>query len=641
MQPREAFAEGAVLRFKGAGLREFATLHREKFVCLVGRHETTAELLRREEVSWPLLCRPPPLQDMQGRPVRVQLGMRDGSGSVKAVGPAFQLQVLLTPRVRELSPGVGVIATALPLALHLAHPPPWTSKWQAHCDFGAQLGYTQARLHGAYTMHCITPVAPEVVEVPLTLVFLLTTEEPLLVQRLEVPVLAADEGSSPGLFILAPPPPSGLPVIRAVPPASAPIGSGTLVEWRSEVPVFEVMAVVPYRCVWEGTAVGDVSTAVIALAPTIAKCAAPVATSPLVVALRLEDPTGRTVVGVPVFQYFTPLRGSWWMPGEPVAPHTLVRFETGGEPLPAFAYGRPTPGVPIECRFDRLVYPPAVVDADGVECEVPALPGGRYALSLLQDHRHDSNRIFLTLRGSQATAAGKEPRLDAAAAPLPPLEIVPAALVPDRGPTGGGTFVTVMLGRPWPRVPRSARCHFADYEVDASVVYHDRVGCLTPPITTPQVVEVRVTVEDQGPHFGEVVTLPFVFYDAAQIESVLPAASPNGGVEVIVKPQASGGGLPTLGGPQCRVGTSVVAGEVLDDRTVRCPLPEVEKRGLRFEAAADAEAAHSSGSGVATGSSLQEVLEGVRFAVRGVAWPHWYLHAAPSDGSLFRSTGLR
>jgi len=297
-------------------------------------------------------------------------------------------------------------------------------------------------------VHCQTPKVETDQTVPLRLVLFLTNDRPLLVQQLR---LVVDEAFA---FVM----PAMQPVVLAI-PTSAPVGIPSTLEWRSAAPMFEVLASVPYRCLWEHHELGDVSTPALALAPTVAHCRVPLASMSYIVAVTLEGPTGRPVSTVPVFTYYNVMAGEWLFPHGLVTPRTTIRFETQGAPVPDITYGQPLPGVIVHCHFGREVYSPAIIDTRGLECAVPAVPKGEYTLQIRYDRAYDANTITVRVESDSSAL----PCLGCPQTPVIPVgEVQLKSLEPSSGPTSGGTLVSVQLGLPWPNLPATAYCHFGD-----------------------------------------------------------------------------------------------------------------------------------------------------------------------------------
>lgn len=80
----------------------------------------------------------------------------------------------------------------------------------------------------------------------------------------------------------------------------------------------------------------------------------PLGSVPHATAVQLEDPLGEAVLDGPLFRYFSPLRGSWWLPGSDVRPGDVLRFQSNEEAYPAMAYGQPRPGVSIHCQLGHV-----------------------------------------------------------------------------------------------------------------------------------------------------------------------------------------------------------------------------------------------------------------------------------------------
>ncbi|CAK0824722.1 unnamed protein product, partial [Prorocentrum cordatum] len=588
MAPVAVLAEGALLRFRGgAGLQELLQLRRGALVCLVGLHEVVGELARDDE--WPLICRPPPLWDVEGLQVRVQLAIRHEVVGLEFVGGPFSLQVLDTPRATELVPRAAPVGARVPVAVELRHAP--LVNLTLLCDFGP-LGTVPAQLHGGKTAHCLAPEAQATAVVPLDLIAVLVVPSPLLMQRVRVPVSTAFAFEAP----------ARLPFFAAESPESAPCGVRSVLRWRSAGEAFQALATAPYRCAWSRTELGDVTTSAVAFSPFGASCRVPASTRPRAVSVRLEDPTGRTVAEIPVFKYFAPLRGTWVLPDGRLTAESVVRFETNGAQFPSVVYGLPRPGVSVRCRLGALTYEPDEVDVDGVDCSVPAVTSGEYSLSLVQGG-HVLSPVLVQVDGDSAV-------LEEAVAPRPSeLPLALRALRPAAGLVSGGTAVVALLESPWPAVPLGVLCHFGSHVVQASLVAPGEVHCLSPLVAAPGVVDFHLTVGGSRPAADAPAALPFEFFEQA-VAAVRPAA---GGVEVALSRGV------VRGPARCRVGAHMRRGERLDHRTIRCPLADSEVGRLRRAGGRAARVLRPRGG-------LNAAIVGAAIALRSTETPRWYLH---------------
>ena len=295
--PSVAFAEQVPLRFGAPGLFNSARLFPSNFFCEVETLRFAATFVREE--SWPFLCHVD-LSSYKGLQVRAQLLFINGEIEER-IGPAFNVTLLLRPRVLEVSPRQALLGLATPLALHLAVAPPEGA--MLRCDFG-RYGTSVAWAVGT-SVHCRSPMLEAMesfVTTQLKLMFILEESNLNLTQRMSV---VAQED-----FRFEVPPMK--PVIEALPNFSAAVGQYVFLEWKSHAPIFEVLARVPYHCSWRGTEIGDLSTPVLALSPSFGRCRVPVASVPHSAAVRLEDPSGQVVVDGPLFSYYSPVLNLWW-----------------------------------------------------------------------------------------------------------------------------------------------------------------------------------------------------------------------------------------------------------------------------------------------------------------------------------------
>ncbi|CAK9037882.1 Uncharacterized protein SCF082_LOCUS22361 [Durusdinium trenchii] len=495
--PREAFAESVPLRFGGEGLLDYARLFPASFSCQIEQVRVPAQFVREDR--WPFLC-DVDLSSLKGLEVRAQLVFTN-AGIDENIGPAFNLRLLLRPRVLEVSPTQAVLGLATPLALHLAVAPPKGALLR--CHFG-RLGSSPAFAVGR-SVHCRSPTVDAVARVELQLQVALEQTEVNLTQRIWV---TAQED-----FRFEVPPER--PVLAVMPPFTAPVGAALFLEWKSHSPIFEVLGRIPYRCSWRQTEIGELSTPLLALTPELGHCRVPLASTPHATAVRLEDPSGQVVMDAPLFRYFSPLRGSWWLPGGAIRPGQILRFQTNEEAYPAMAYGQPQPGVVIHCQFGHVRKEPRKMDVNGVECEIPSIAPGNYLLSLLYDEKHILNSVPMQLDPPKYASATGAPNLSSeeillstaspAVQQAPPLDpdreplpvpavplldlkpsttlIVVKAFSPSRGSLRGGTTVRLTVRIPEDsEEPYALWCVFGDHPPSQAIrpdlsgrAWHDKL----------------------------------------------------------------------------------------------------------------------------------------------------------------------
>eukprot|EP00929_Paragymnodinium_shiwhaense_P093182 TRINITY_DN5330_c0_g2_i1.p1 TRINITY_DN5330_c0_g2~~TRINITY_DN5330_c0_g2_i1.p1 ORF type:complete len:6836 (+),score=1501.21 TRINITY_DN5330_c0_g2_i1:1561-20508(+) len=588
--------------------------------CVVGYTEVPAEPTQNSK--WPVMCKPRDLFDVEGLTVNVFLGVVDENGLIDPKGPSFKLSVLRTPRVLDATPHFSAAQAVVPIALQLKYPPTGLS---VRCDFGPVLKSSAAQPHAnGSTIHCLTPNVPAPGKYPFNLVVLLVTLDPPMMQRILVPVNEEYE------FF----PPAQGNLLYAASPYSAPVGSPQdrpyfTFEWRSTVPLFEVFGRVPYRCVWERTEYGTVTTAAVPSGAYAARCRIPVSSSVSVVSMFLEDPTGRAAGRIPLFKYFAPPYGTWRLPdgvdiGSPLVTKSVLRFETNGEQYPHVMYGRISRGLSIHCRFGQRLgdvdFAPLTIDMEGVECQLPDMASGNYYLSLVYDGVHEYYKIPVPLV-AEAQGLKEEVRVFS---PQDEEEArYPVALEPDSGPTSGGTMVAVTVHRPWTKPPPHMYCFFNNVVMKAVSVLPTQVICESPAVISIGSWELRLSLHEHQFAHGEVASLHFVYFFPPVVTAVVPAVR---GVDIITE------GLPQNGEQMCRVGMTVKEGVVLDHKTVHCPVYEWEDSGLVVPAdMQDDVIIKESPRG-----GFNRALVGATIAVRSESY--WYLHA--SDIGSVAAPGL-
>jgi len=177
-------------------------------------------------------------------------------------------------------------------------------------------------------------------------------------------------------------------------------------------------------------------------------------------------------------------------------------------------------------------------------------------------------------------------------------------------------MVTIHLKRPW-IPPNLAFCVFDETAVQATTVSELSIRCVSPKAWNAGPVNVRLS-SDSTRRYGseEIESLPFVYYAQVLVESVSPTLE---GIEV----KAIGLNMSTR--VTCRVGFSMRPGVMVDDETVRCPLPAEEEEAL---------VPHGTPSNITLPpprGGLNLALPGAVVAIRGAIWPQWYLQLNSSD----------
>ena len=136
------------------------------------------------------------------------------------------------------------------------------------------------------------------------------------------------------------------------------------------------------------------------------------------------------------------------------------------------------------------------------------------------------------------------------------------ALTPTRGPSSGGTIVTI-TGSNF-RSNRELSCRFDGRVVSATFVSTEAIRCRAPPGRDT----VTVSISQNGLDYDG--ALQFGYYGTPMPQSLTPERGVEAAGALI---SVKGSGFPIHEAVQCKFGDDVVEGSVLTASEVRCPAP--------------------------------------------------------------------
>ncbi|CAH0369713.1 unnamed protein product, partial [Pelagomonas calceolata] len=202
-----------------------------------------------------------------------------------------------------------------------------------------------------------------------------------------------------------------------------------------------------------------------------------------------------------------------------------------------------------DCRFGVTVVECASRTDRGVECVAPP--------TILEEDVSPVVAVALSLDDKRRWLGTLEFAYDPS--------LLLNALTPTRGPSSGGTTVTV-TGVNF-RARRVLSCKFDERVVQASFVSTESISCRAPPGHNTA----TVSISQNGLDYDG--ALQFGYYSTPLPESLTPERGVEAaGAMISVK----GANFPTDESVQCKFGDDVVAGSVLTDSEVRCPAPYQE-----------------------------------------------------------------